>query len=128
VLALGRVSIRPFHAGHRRVDRRGDRRPLGVLRSDAHIRITVLQAKLGPRGQRWLELVATLLAIMLCGFLLYHAVRMVYDTFSYDMRADSISETPLYLPQLTIPIGLLGLELQLLARFFRRLPFCSANR
>ena len=43
------------------------------------------------------------------------------DTYSYRILADSISETPLYLPQILIPVGLLLLELQLIAHFLRRL-------
>lgn len=98
-----------------------------TLQSEGHIRISLLLGRLGERGKRGLELFAALLALGICGFVLYHAVLMVYDTFSYDMRADSISETALYLPQLMVPVGLLGLALQVLAYILRRLPFCSPN-
>lgn len=99
-----------------------------TLETDSHIKITILLAKLGPETKRYFELAATLLATAITLFALYHAVLMVYDTFSYDMLADSISETPLYIPQILVPVGLLGLALQLLAQFVRRLPFCSQTR
>ncbi len=70
-----------------------------TLQTDSHIKITILLAKLGPEQKRNFELIATLFATAMTLFALYHAVLMVADTFSYDMRADSISETPLYLPQ-----------------------------
>ena len=96
-----------------------------TLETDSHIRITILLSKLGPELKRYVELLATLIAMSITLFALYHAVLMVYDTYSYGMLADSISETPLYIPQIMVPIGLLGLALQFLAQFVRRLPFCS---
>ncbi len=99
-----------------------------TLKSDSHIRISILTANLSPEPKRYLESVATLIAMSITMFILYHAVLMVYDTYSYDMLADSISETPLYLPQIMVAVGLFGLALQLLAEFVRRLPFCSRNR
>jgi hypothetical protein len=52
---------------------------------------------------------------------------MVHDSYSYDMRADSISETPFYLPQLVVPLGLAGLILQLFGVLLRRCRRCSPN-
>ena len=99
-----------------------------TLETDSHIKISILTAKLSPEPRRYMELIATLVAISITLFAFYHAVLMVYDTYSYDMLADSISETPLYIPQFLIPVGLLALMLQLVALFVRRLPFCSQTR
>jgi len=89
----------------------------------SHIRITILAEYLQGRAQQALDLLATSVAMALCGFALYHSVLMVQDTFSYGILADSLSETPLYIPQVMIPVGLLLLELQLMAHFLRRLLF-----
>ncbi len=99
-----------------------------TLETDSHIKISILTSKLSPEPRRYMELMATLVAISIILFAFYHAVLMAYDTYSYDMLADSISETPLYIPQIMIPVGLLALLLQLVALFMRRLPFCSQNR
>jgi TRAP-type C4-dicarboxylate transport system permease small subunit len=99
-----------------------------TLETDSHIKISILLVKVSPEPRRYIELMATLVAISITFFAFYHAVLMVYDTYSYDMLADSISETPLYIPQFLIPVGLLALMLQLVAQFIRRLPFCSQNR
>lgn len=96
-----------------------------TLQSGSHIRITLLSERLSPNVKRWFELATTLIAAAITFFALYHAVLMVEDTFAYDMRADSISETALYIPQLLIPLGLLGLALQLIAHFVTRLRSCS---
>jgi len=96
-----------------------------TLESDSHIRITILLVKLGPNAKRFMEVLATGFALALTLFVCYHAGLMVYDSYSYDMRADSISETPIFIPQLIVPLGLAGLVLQLVALFIRRLKACS---
>lgn len=53
-------------------------------------------------------------------FALYHTALMVYESWELGMRADSISETPIYLSQVVIPAGLLMFDLQLAARFLKR--------
>lgn len=92
-----------------------------TLRDGAHIRITLLQTRLGEKAAVILEITAGLLALALCSFALYHSLIMVWDTFSLEMTADSISETPVWMPQAVIPLGFLLLDLQLLANFLRRL-------
>lgn len=87
----------------------------------SHIRITIIAEHLNERATQVLDLIATLAALALCSYALYHSLWMVQDTFSYKILADSISETPLYIPQIVIPIGFLLLELQLVAHFLRRL-------
>jgi TRAP-type C4-dicarboxylate transport system permease small subunit len=91
-----------------------------ALRDGAHIRITLVSGRLPPKGRRWLDIGVHLLAFVLCGFALYHAGLMVYDTYALGMAADSISETPIFLPQIVIPAGLLLFVLQLLAGLARR--------
>jgi len=94
-----------------------------TLQSGGHIRIGLLTGRF-PEGVRaWFESVTALLALLLCAYLLRHTVAMVYDTWSLEMTADSIAETPLYLPQLFLIAGLVLLCLQLLAETLRRLPF-----
>ncbi len=92
-----------------------------TLRDGAHIRITLILSRLGPRADLVLDLFATLIGIALCTFALYHSGLMVYDTWQLEMTADTISETPLYLPQTVIPLGFFLFDLQLIAHFLRRL-------
>ena len=96
-----------------------------TLETNSHIRITILLVKLGPRLRSFMDLFATCFAIVLTLFICYHAALMVYDSYSYDMRADSISETLIYLPQLVVPLGLFGLILQLFGLLLRRCRSCS---
>lgn len=93
-----------------------------TLASGGHIRITILTGRLPEKPRRWLESLTALLALLLCLYLFRHAYAMVYDTWSLGMTADSIAETPLWIPQLSLLGGLALLCLQLLAEMLRRLP------
>lgn len=86
-----------------------------------HIRINILTSRLSGWPARVLDVLVALAALLMCAFFLYHAVLMVYDSFSYDMRADSISETPVYMPQIMIVVGFTFLTLQVAAHVVRRL-------
>lgn len=86
-----------------------------------HIRINILTSRLSGWPARLLEAVVSLAALLMCAFFLYHTLLMVYDSFSYDMRADSISETPVFIPQIMILVGFFLLTLQVAAHFIRRL-------
>ena len=86
-----------------------------------HIRINILTSRLSGWPARLLEIVVALAALLMCAFFLYHAVLMVYDSFNYDMRADSISETPVFIPQIMIVLGFALLTLQVAAHVVRRL-------
>lgn len=92
-----------------------------TLKDGAHIRITVITSLLSYRNQKILEAITTLIAIALCTFALFHAVRMVYDAYRLDMTADSISATPIFIPQIMIPVGFFLFDLQLIAILLRRL-------
>ncbi len=86
-----------------------------------HIRINILTSRLSGQSARVLDAVVSLAAFLMCAFFLYHSVLMVYDSFSYDMRADSLSETPIFIPQIMIVVGFFLLTLQVAAYFIRRL-------
>lgn len=92
-----------------------------TLRDEGHIRITLILSRLSPNALRIVDILAALFAVALCTFALHHSVIMVYETYALKMTADSISETPIYLPQLAIPIGFLMFDLQLIAVLLRRL-------
>ncbi|ACV67855.1 TRAP transporter small permease subunit [Desulfohalobium retbaense] len=91
-----------------------------TLHHEGHIRITLLRGRLGPVGRKRLDLVVGSLGLCLCLFALYFTVLMVLDTRSLGMRADTVAETPLWMPQAVIPVGLGLFALQLFAFLVRR--------
>ncbi len=91
-----------------------------TLREEGHIRITLLTSVLGKRSQAALDVLATVMAVAVTTFTLYHASAMVYDSWQLGMLADSISETPIYLSQMVIPVGLALFDLQLVSRLLKK--------
>ncbi len=91
-----------------------------TLREEGHIRITLLTSVLGKRGQAVLDVLATVMAVAVTTFALYYASAMVYDSWQLGMLADSISETPIYLSQMAIPVGLALFDLQLVSRLLKK--------
>ena len=92
-----------------------------ALKEQAHIRVEVIRGRLSEQGKRVVDICGILAGLLLTLFITYHSIQMVWDSYSLDITADSISETPLYIPQLMIPIGLLLFALQLVATLIRRL-------
>lgn len=91
-----------------------------TLKEEGHIRITLITSMVGKKAELVLEVIATLTAIALIFFAIYYSSIMVYDSWYLDIQADSISETPIYLTQMVIPVGLVMLEFQLVARLLKR--------
>jgi len=87
-----------------------------TMREDGHIRITLLTGRLKGKARKIQEISTTVLALIISVFLFYHTVLMTYETYSLGMKADTVSETPLYIPQLAIPVGILLLIFQLIDR------------
>ncbi len=92
-----------------------------TLKADAHIRVKIVLARLGPRGQRVLDGVALGLALGLCGFAIWHSTKMVADVYTLEMVSETPAQTPMWLPQLAVPVGLALFFLQLLAQLLRTL-------
>ncbi|RMG50359.1 MAG: TRAP transporter small permease [Gammaproteobacteria bacterium] len=92
-----------------------------TLRTDGHIRIGLLTSRLPEGWQKALDLLAHLFVLAFCLYFLMHTGLMVEDTRALDMRADSIAETPLWIPQLSMLAGLVLLTLQVCAEILRRL-------
>ncbi len=87
-----------------------------TMKTEGHIRITLITGRLKETSFKVLDAIVSGVACVVTCFCFYHAVKMVYDTYSLGMKADSIAETPLFLPQIAVPVGFGLLALDLLAR------------
>lgn len=99
-----------------------------TLREDGHIRIKLVRMRLPEAAGRALDVLIALGATAMTVFALRASLRMVVASHRLDMRADTIAQTPFWIPQLAIPLGLLLLLLQLLAFMIRRMRSSSATR
>lgn len=91
-----------------------------AFKEGAHIRIEMLRSVLRPAPRRLLDQAMACVAVVLTSYAGYHSVRMVIDAYVRGIKADTISETPVFIPQLVIPIGLTVFALQVSATLLRR--------
>ena len=75
------------------------------LHDRALFRVEFLFARLPARGQVALQLVFDLLALGFGLVLAYQLIRLVESSYSRGFKEATILATPLYLPQLVMPIG-----------------------
>ncbi|KAA0256987.1 TRAP transporter small permease [Deferribacter autotrophicus] len=91
-----------------------------TFKEKGHIRITIITSRLGEKARNYLETVVLFVVLAILVFSIYHSAMMVYDTYSLDMRADTIAETPLYIPQIALPIGYTIFALQILGEILKK--------
>lgn len=72
----------------------------------AHIRITLLSAKMRPSFQRYIDIFAGIMVSAILGFSLYYVWFFMLDSKEMEMLSENVSETPLYLTQIPMVIGL----------------------
>jgi len=85
-----------------------------TLKSDEHIRVTLLIGKLRGRARRGLELWALGAGAMLAGLLCFYAWRLAWQSHSFNDVSTASDATPLWIPQILMGIGTTVLLIALL--------------
>lgn len=86
------------------------------FREDAHIRITFLRERLGALSAFLLEIYCLLLALVLSGLSCVFIFDLVVTSKARNLTAYTPAETPLYIPQAVILVGMAFLTLQIFGR------------
>lgn len=86
-----------------------------AFRERAFIRIGLLVPRLPTVWQRRIEAVTGLIGFAITAYAFVYAVSMTYESWALGMQSDTMAETPFWIPQLSVPLGLALLGLQLLA-------------
>ena len=87
-----------------------------TLRQGAHIRVTLLLHALPAAPRRVCEIAANLAALVLVGWGAWHCARFVYDSYLHNEVSQGIVVLPMWVPQLSMPLGMGGLFIMLLGR------------
>jgi TRAP-type mannitol/chloroaromatic compound transport system permease small subunit len=72
----------------------------------AHIRINIVTSRLSQKSNTVIDVIAGVITFVVLSFSLYRTILFTYDSYDMDMLSEAVSETPLYLTQLVMPIGL----------------------
>jgi TRAP-type C4-dicarboxylate transport system permease small subunit len=90
-----------------------------ALRRGSHVRVTMVQGMLGPRGQRTLNIAATFIGIVLAVLLLATFWSLFVNSWTRGLRQSSYTNTPLIYPQALAVLGAAQFVLDLCARAVR---------
>ena len=75
-----------------------------AFRNGRHIRVTLLIEKAG-RLRTAMETAVLVAGLFFTGYLAYSSVDMVWDSFRFDDLTQGLINIPLWIPQISIPIG-----------------------
>jgi TRAP-type C4-dicarboxylate transport system permease small subunit len=77
-----------------------------TLKAGDMIRVGLLVDRLRGRPRRFFEIASLAAAVVFIGFFAWHAVRLTYDSWSFNDVAGGVVPVPLWIPQLGYAIGL----------------------
>jgi len=85
-----------------------------ALRHGSHIRVTLLIQRLSGRPRWWVEVFCLSLATLLSGYFAWFAGKLVWGSYIYNDVSQNVDATPLWIPQLSMAVGLAALFLAFL--------------
>ena len=77
-----------------------------TFKESAHIRINIITSKMNKKSNRFIDIFAGIITIFILLFALYRTILFTFDSYDMEMLSESVSETPLYLTQFVMPLGL----------------------
>lgn len=86
-----------------------------VLMTRGHVNVEILPLHIGPRARYWLALATGLLALGFCVVLWVACALYWYQSYSEGWKSDTVWRARLWIPFLSMPIGLGLLVLQYVA-------------
>ncbi|MEN3354559.1 MAG: hypothetical protein V7640_2717 [Betaproteobacteria bacterium] len=86
-----------------------------VLMKRGHVNVDILPLHLGPRARYWLAIVTGLIAIAFCIALWYLTTKFWYEAYTETWRSNTVWRARLWIPYLSMPVGLGLLVLQYVA-------------
>jgi len=98
-----------------------------ALRRGDHIRVTLILQRLHGRARWWMEVLCLAIASWLSIYFAYFSARLVWGSYAFNDVSQNVDATPLWIPQLSMAIGLAGLALAFVEQLVitlrtRRLP------
>ncbi len=91
-----------------------------AIRTGVHVRIGALSEHLPVTAARWLDIVASLLALCIVSLIVWAMWEKVGRSFDRNILATTVTKTPLWIPQLFVLWGFAQLWLDCAARLYRR--------
>jgi len=77
-----------------------------ALRSGALLRVDFIFNRFPRRGQRILDVSYDIICSTFCAILTYYFGRLVYSSFTNGVTSATMESTPMFIPQLAMPVGM----------------------
>jgi TRAP-type C4-dicarboxylate transport system permease small subunit len=90
---------------------------------EGHIRISIVTSRLRSSAKRWVDILAGLMTLAILLFALYYSWDFMLESHEMEMLSEGVSETPLYLTQIPIVVGLGLFALSALVFVLRRVSY-----
>lgn len=88
-----------------------------ALRSNAHIRVSLLLQHLGPRTRRLAELWCCAAGAVMAGYFAWYTVLLAVESWHFGDLSPGMVPVPLWLPQTAMALGLIVLTIALADSF-----------
>jgi TRAP-type C4-dicarboxylate transport system permease small subunit len=96
-----------------------------TLKTDGHIRVTMLLSRLGPRKKALMEILSGMVGFGVFGYLTAYLGMLFLDSVNTGVRSMHVSQTPLFIPQIIPVLGSALMAVQFVsfvASRFKELP------
>lgn len=93
-----------------------------------HIRITFIVERIGPAAAGWIRLLSLALGLAFIAVAAWVSWKFLGDSFTRDMRSNSMLRTPLKWPQMAMPIGFTLFALIVAGQFAKAVQDLLAGR
>ena len=92
-----------------------------ALRHGDHIRVTLIIQRLTGRPRWWIEVFCLTVATFLSGYFAWFAGKLVWGSYVFNDVSQNVDATPLWIPQLSMAVGLAALFLAFLEELIQTL-------
>jgi TRAP-type C4-dicarboxylate transport system permease small subunit len=80
-----------------------------ALRRGDHIRVTLILMRLKKRPRYWMEVLCLVVATLLSAYFAWFSAKLVWGSYTFNDVSQNVDATPLWIPQLSMALGLFGL-------------------
>jgi len=80
-----------------------------ALRRGDHIRVTLVLSRLKGRTRYWIEVLCLAVATLLSAYFAWFSAKLVWGSYAFHDVSQNVDATPLWIPQLSMALGLFGL-------------------
>ncbi len=87
----------------------------------AHIRINILTARLSSGMQRYMDIFAGTITLLVIFFIFCRVILMTMDAYGFNILSEGVSETPIYLTQIPMIVGSFIFVIAILAFIVKRM-------